>query len=52
MDGVHVILMCFLPELEHVLRDADVERVEDALLHSSKAFLVVIHPEASVIKSI
>lgn len=52
MAAVHVIPMYFLPELERVLWDADVERVKDVLLHSSKAFLVVIHPEASVIKSI
>ncbi len=52
MAAVHVIPMYFLPELERVLWDADVERVEDVLLHSSKAFLVVTHPEASVIKSI
>lgn len=47
MDTVHVILM-YIPR---VLQDADVE-VEDVSLHYTRASLVVIHPEASVIKSI
>lgn len=44
--------MYISPGLERVLQDADVEGVKDVSLHYSRASLVVIHPEASVIKSI